>query len=868
MSLVRTIARRSLLTRPLRTALAMTGIAAGIAIVVGIFALDHNTVVGLASGGDEWRADIEVSPSVKVLDPRADLAEIPGVADVSAFFQSEAELGAVGVPDDDARPRVRLFALEAAAATRIGAYRVARGRGIDPSALEGEVLVGAGLAEKAKLEPGDRIVLARPRRAARKLCIEGKIQEVSNETPLPPRERVFSVAGILAREKLGRRANAEVLIVDYAVGRELFEGVRVGETFLVERDPTVDVERLESSLGASYSYEINRNVIVGEAADERAFRNGVRFAGLLAMILGLYVVFHTLSIALVERVREIATLDALGASRRQIAGIFLAEALVLAGGGTLLGLGGGLALARLLLLARITTLGVGHTIAHFVIPWGAVLPLAAVGGLVALLGSVYPVLRLGRLRTAAVLRGDDALVAEDGSMKGFRRFAALLIGVAVPALYLALAPAIGELDVTLAISLFAGGGVLALLVGLPLLAPEALAVFGTALTRPFARLFPFSGLLARRAVEERPGRLAVSVVGLAIVSAAFVALHGMTRSLAGEVRQWGDESLVDKLFITRMNAQKWPEISAALTALPEVAGVEHGSMRTYAPFLVQGVDVERLAPGGLLADPELRRRFREERGLVLSRRIAADLGYAVGSEVQIRTGRGVVESFPVIAVSDALGYIPHPDERLYGLIDSEVMRREFCVSPASVSRIGVQLAPGVDPDAALAAVRTAMREFTPRAKEWRFETGVFVRDYILFDIDRDFVVFDIILGLSALLAGIGLMNGHFLAALERTKELGILRALGASGGQIVGMVVLEAIVTGLIGGALGALLGAAMTPLVIEALRLLSGLDLPQTGVGGVVLVVVGGAVLLSIVAVLFPALRMTRIDSTRAVRE
>src|SRR6185436_9313067 len=111
----------------------------------------------------------------------------------------------------------------------------------------------------------------------------------------------------------------------------------------------VDIEKLRASLGASFSYELNKSVLVGAAADERAFRNGVRMAGLLALILGLYVIFHTLSMSLVERVREVAVLSALGASRAQIARVFFAEALVIAlcAGGA--GVLGGLGLAKALL---------------------------------------------------------------------------------------------------------------------------------------------------------------------------------------------------------------------------------------------------------------------------------------------------------------------------------------------------------------------------------------------------------------------------------------------------------------------------------------------------------------------------------------
>ena len=100
------------------------------------------------------------------------------------------------------------------------------------------------------------------------------------------------------------------------------------------------------------------------------------------------------------------------------------------------------------------------------------------------------------------------------------------------------------------------------------------------------------------------------------------------------------------------------------------------------------------------------------------------------------------------------------------------------------------------------------------------------------DLARDFRLFDLILGLTALLAALGVLNGLLLSALERTKELGVLRALGASRRQIAGMVLAESAIVGILGGLLGTALGAVLTPVIVRALEALSGLDLPNVTAG------------------------------------
>ena len=89
-------------------------------------------------------------------------------------------------------------------------------------------------------------------------------------------------------------------MLDYRYGATLYEGAHVQTRYWLKKDPQVDLENLQSSLGQAWSYQLKKSVIVGQAADERAFRNGVRFAGLLAMVFGLYVIFHTLSMSLAE----------------------------------------------------------------------------------------------------------------------------------------------------------------------------------------------------------------------------------------------------------------------------------------------------------------------------------------------------------------------------------------------------------------------------------------------------------------------------------------------------------------------------------------------------------------------------------------
>ncbi|TDJ67361.1 MAG: FtsX-like permease family protein [Planctomycetota bacterium] len=896
MGLTITIARGGLLQRPGRTLFSILGIALGITTVVGVITLDHTTIGGLsgiyAAAGNP---DLEIRAR-QTGDTPVELTSIEGLTDASAFFQNDAIVWASAEAERDVEAerdaedaedawkergvRVRLYAVESATFPALELHRLLEGRELDSDNGAREVLVGAALAGELELAVGDEMRIARPRRVARKACIDGEVRVVGEASPDRPAALAFQVAGILAREKLGRRSRGMIAIVDYDWGKVLYEDAHVETRYWAKRDPAVDIERLQISLGASYSYTLDKSVLIGQAADERAFRTGVRMAGLLALVLGLYVIFHTLSMSLTERMNEIGTLHAIGVTRAQVARIFLFEAVALAGCGALLGLGGGIALAWVLLARGITTLGVGKYVPVFLIPWNIVLSLTVVGFLIALVGSVYPLSRLGGANTVAALRGESALESS-GMRRGFQLFFALLLAVVLPGLYFVLVPVVGEFAGPLVTILLSAVGVLALLVVLPLAMPMILTGVCSVLARPFTAWWPLSGRLATRAMRHSATRIAVSASAIALVSAGLVSLKGLTRSLRGEVEVWADEAARDKVWVKNLPNVPVAEFSQHLAQFPGVIGVEQGSVRTYGSFLLFGVDVSGLSRYGPCADdPTLLRRMQREHGMILSRRVAQERKYEVGDLVYVSKADGSGQDFEVVAISDAYGYFPQPDERMYGVVADTYMKRYFCLDIDTATDVAVRLEEGTDPGVVEAAVRDfrfkpgpvgdadrGAGDTTADMSGVRYETGAALLEHHVMDIDRDFVLFDILVGLTAALAALGVLNGQLLAALERSKEIGILKALGVSARQIGGMVLIESLVVGIVGGVLGVLLGTFMTPLIVDSLQELAGLTLPDRGPGAWIVLALVGATLLTLLAGLYPIWRMNRFDAVRAVR-
>ncbi len=866
MGLAGTLARKNLVQHPGRTLFSVLGISVGIATVVLVFTLDHNTMVGrrLVADKQNWQADVEVHPEKGLADARGELARTPGVARVSAHFQQDVLIRAAGAPSDRGpeRKAVRLFGIEAEAGADLGVYFLRDGAHLDPNARRRECLLGLALTQELGVAIGDTVHLAQPRRRAKKVCVEGELQEFDVKG-VDPVDWPHVVVGVIEPERLGRRSGGAVVVVDYAKGRELYLDTHIAETFWVRKDPAIDVERLETSLGERFSFDISKGAVVGQSSDERAFRNGVRLAGLFALVLGLYVIFHTLSMSLVERVREVSLLDALGATRRQIAKIFFGEALFIALTGGVLGTAVGLGLTRFLLRRGVTTIGVGKNIQTFEVPWEVVGPLTAVGVGIALLGSVYPLLRARATDTVAVLRGED-VGGTRGVARGFQLFTAILLVVILPGLYLVIAPVIGEIDHTFVAVLLGGIGVLALLVGLPLLVPSILSAVCTRITKPFDELWPLAGQLAARSIRHSPTRISASVAAIALVTSAFIGLKGMTNSLRGEVEVWGARAVAGKLWVRGLPDVTYDDLWGALGPETHVVGIEAGDARVYSPFLILGLREEELARfGPCERDPALLEAISHGQGVILSSRVAKLYGHEVGDAIHVTTPGSGVQTFSVVAISDEYGYFYEPDERLYGVVGANYVRRYFCLETDTTTFAALELEPGASPDAAIASLNHVFSG----VPELVIKTGDDILAWQIEDITRDFRLFDIILGLTALLAGLGVLNGQLLSALERWKEMGVLRALGMTHRQVAGMVLLESTVVGVTGAGLGLVVGSILTPIIVEALQVISSLPLPHRSAGPWLFWSLLGAVLITVLAGLYPIWRMNRFDALRAVR-
>jgi putative ABC transport system permease protein len=465
--------------------------------------------------------------------------------------------------------------------------------------------------------------------------------------------------------------------------------------------------------------------------------------------------------------------------------------------------------------------------------------------------ALLPALRASRVAPMAALR--DAATPD-------KPLTALTVAGTVPALLgvAAVAAALfGDLgDATLPALL---GGVLLAFVGTAMLTPAIARPAVAALGRALA--WSTAGELGRRNSARNPRRTAITaaalMVGVALVTGVGVLASSLEASLQRVVRQ----SLAAELIISgdtgRSAASYDPAMIDQVKQLPGVA--QAVAVRTDVAEL--GGDPVDVAAGDLPAMADIfgleatagRLRTLQAGELVVDDQFTADHDLEVGETLQLTTQRGGPRPYTVVGVFQRSRLVPGP--LLLSVQDATTGFR----SPQA--NFGyVRLQQGADADAIQQRVAALLAD-NPEVGV-RSQAGFLAQ--LTSQVDTAVVMLYVLLGLSILIAVLGIINTLALSILERTRELGLLRAVGMPRSQITQMVAVESVAIATFGALLGVLLGSALGTAVVRAVpdEFVSVLSLPWRSMA----IFLALAVLVGLAAAILPAVRAARTDLLRAI--
>jgi len=790
---------RNLRARVQRTLLTAVGIVLGVGIVFGVLTLS-NTMSGtfkdlftraygssdltVTAAGGSGGFDQNVVQKVR------DHAGVESAAPRYSFSSSLILEKKKALPDVRS---MRLFGVKRQSAGLATGFELTDGH--FPQSRK-ELTLDGSSAESAKLKLGDKVTIGTPE-GPKKLKLVGLLRIPGGSfgglafgmVPLSYGQKVF--------DKRGQISGIAVEAAEGTSVAELKEGLnkKLGEGLQVERSET----RTQQVTGQLQGFKIAL----------------LFFAG-TSLFVGAFLVFNALSMTVLERTRELGMLRALGSTRAMIARSVILEAMLLGTLGSLLGVlfGYGMAKGLVYLFGKAFL----FEITSLILSPFALVSAVVVGIAVTVVAALYPATKAGRVSPVEAMRARSGEAAgEKRRSRGLTVFGPilglLLAGAGVPWIYY-LAK---NLSANLEGFIYASGivAIIAAFLGISLIIPVLVRPLAALFSPALRLLFGVEGTMAAANATRNRGRTALTASALMVGISLVVAFSALGGSLLGSIRDYLDDSLGSDYVVQPTEQNSDAGFSAKLPdEINQVRGVEKttsivSSFRQDGKKLdaVFGVDqnypeIFRVdyAAGGSESFSKL-----EDGGALIGKQLAEDRELGVGSKIEIPGPKGR-KNYPIDGVlkNDVIG----GGTGIY--LSKEALADDFNETESEF--LAVKARPGSDRDVLERRIEDVLKDypqFTVYSNaEWKAQ--------IESDFNRQYVFFYAIMGVSVAVSAFGVVNTLSMSVFERTREIGILRAVGTTRLQVGRLIIDEGVVISLIGCLIGVALGSLLGYLFVQ----------------------------------------------------
>src|SRR5215210_6205873 len=802
---MRKVALRGLFARKLRLVLTALAVALGVTLIAGtyVFTDTINRSFDQIFTESNKGTDASITPR-KEIDtsnnggtqptvPESVLSAVRrqpavesaagSVFDVGTVLGSDGKrIGQGGAPN---------FIASIADQPKFDAFTIKEGR--KPRSAD-EVTIDASTANKEKFELGDKIsvVATAPRKD-------------------------YTLVGITQIAGIDSFGGATVVDMQLAeaqrmLGKRGFDQVQVSAK--AGTSPEQLRDQLRPALPRSVEVRTGQQQAAKQSADIRDNLGFLTtallvFAG-ISLFVGAFIIFNTFSITVTQRMREFALLRTLGASRGQVMRSVVTEGLTIGIIGSLAGLALGVAVAGGL-RALFKAVGVDLPSNGNVILSRTVIVSLVVGTVVTVLSSLAPALRATRVPPVEALT-EGAVPTLRGPS---RRVTGAGIALGVLGVALMCAGLFADLSSNAALSAV-GAGALATFLGVALVSPYLVRPLASVVGRPFEATRGITGRLARENTIRQPGRTAVTaaalMVGVALVTFVSIFASGVSATIEKAV----DDNL-RAAFVVQNTDGFSPFSASVLPAVRQVDGVSDVSAVRFSQAKIRGVDgnqpVSGIEPATFtrlysVSEGEDALRALRPGEAALSKDFAENNKIAADDTLQVTTANGRRLALRVAGIVDDKGGMTNGV-----IVTNAQMVRDFGEPKDAFGMIGIE--PGADSKTVQSGVTRLLEQRYPEVEAL---TADQFKDDVAGQVDQLLMLIYALLALAIIVSLFGIVNTLVLSISERTRELGLLRAVGTTQRQVKRIVRYEAVITSLIGGVLGIVLGAVLALLFTQPL--------------------------------------------------
>jgi putative ABC transport system permease protein len=846
------LALRQLRTRPLRSALTAFGVVLGVGMVFGVLLLvgtiraTFDEVIDSAWGETDLIVMGEGSGTMAE-DTLDRIKAVEGVREAAGMVGGMfTRLGADGSPVEGTKGQMLIAGYETKGYQPYD-FRLVEGRRI---ATGLEVMVEQNWARDRGYDVGDRVRVAGPT-GRTELPIIGIFKLTSSlnvgglgyaAMPLPAARRVFDQPRGWMQISIAARDRGEVGALKRRVERVVGSGANV-------QTPGEVSDQVSEQLAGL-------NVVL-------YFFSGV------ALFVGGFLILNSFNMTVLQRMRELGMLRTLGASRLMATGSVLTEALVIGVAGTVLGLALGLGLASgLISLMRGMDVPVGTPD----VSASAAITAAAIGIVVTLLGAFWPAHRAGRVSPIRAVVGNAQV-----RTKALKRRLAVALVLFTPGLWLGGSFWFGGASETGGVASY--GGILmtmAMFAGMAIAAPFIVLPVIRWLAIPVRRVLPTGGRLAADSLLSNPLRTAATAVALTIGLSVVVVNSSMSASFVGTIEDQVDTAFARDFTVQAQgftieqgggpgvprSVQKAIEAMpqagtvAPLRAMPlELPAVKSGSEQGIAIGVdpakqpkVDGTEFQGLSQSAAYAGLE-------RGGVVLGRSYARRAELERGDTLEL-VGPAGRQRAEVVGIIDAIGAMAGMEMRL----SLETMKRVY--GNYQPAELAVEAG---SPDARPALEAKIAALLDRKYPNLEMQSAADAKKEVSDEINRTFNMFNAIVIIAIIVSLLGVINTLAMSVIERTREIGVLRALGASRWQVRSTMLDESLMITVAGALVGVVAGTLI------GFTWLRGVDEVMPGMsfhfpGPIVIAVAIAAVVLGVIAAILPAQRAARLKVIEAL--
>lgn len=788
MRLLRLITWQYLRRHKFRAALTLIGIAIGVAVFVGMHAANQSVLYSFTRTVDQiaGKTQLQISAGETGFD-EAVLERVqahPGVAAAAPVIEAMVASGLPG------QGNMLILAVDMTGDRSLRDYEFDSG---DDAVIDDPLVF---------LAQPDSLLVSKEFAERNKLGVNAKLQFSTMEGP-----KQFTVRGIMKSGGLAKAFGSSLAIMDIYAAQKMFgRGRRFDRVDLTVNEGTsVEQVRRELKKQLGPLYFVDPPSSRGQQFEDltKVYKTTSTLTSLFALFIGMFIIYNTFAIAVLQRRNEIGILRALGATRGQVRNLFLLESAAAGLLGSALGVLGGLLIAKGLagyLSSMFNQLyGIAQQVDDVARDPVLLATAMALGVITSILAGWLPARQAAEVDPVQALQKGKHQLLSAGENR-LRRGAALA-AAAISAVCL------------LAQSSRAGFylGYLMMLVAAVLLAPSLSLWLSRALRPAFRWLRPVEGTLAADSVIQAPRRTSGTVAALMLSLAMVVSIAGLAQSSLRSIGNWMNAALNPDLFVSPgqdfvNRTFRFPEsLADQIAATPGVAEVQRVWMMR-VPFrnavvMLFSAEVESLGRRAKLraVEGDAAQMYRDcaaGKGVLISENFMNIYGVHSGDTIELPSPDGP-RPFQVLGVIE-----DYTDQQGSVVMDRTVMKRIWRDSTVNVVRI--YAAPGAN----IPALRDEINQrFSSQARLYVM-TNAEIRSYVVNITDQWLGITYVQVFVAVLVAVLGIVNSLIVSITDRRRELGVLQAVGGLRRQIRQTVWLEAIAIACIGLALGIALGA------------------------------------------------------------